>query len=1012
MKRQDTPPSPNLNTQNYGAINDTDNPSVPLISIPATTKTTVNKSPSTLSISIVWILFFILGMGTLLPWNLFITANSYFIRKSGLSNFEAYLVLVAQTPNFIFFFLTLFIKEFLRPNPRVYLSLIMMLVLFIATIAFTEIDIPEVIFTVITFICVAVINAVSGIYQTSIIGITGVFPSVHTQAVLVGQGLGGILPPLILIISKYIVRKVGIMPDSTDFLNTSACVYFSVAGISILLCIVTFIALTLFPYSRRLMRDLPEPRKLEFLSRFLYEVKLVGRYIGLDCFNAFYVFTITLSVFPALTSSVLSQGKFNSTADRCSCPGDNFANISSFMISPIRLDMCSDWVCLYFTPVFCFLTFNLFDFIGRASAGFTAKCKIPSLLITVLALIRTLFIPFILLCNISHKIFFPYWFSNDYIFLSIMILLGITNGVLSSISMMHGPRKAPESYRETAAILMALSLGAGLHVMAVAAPLHAVTSYPQTIQPHTSLVEISISCLGLKKMDILSKSDPIATLFLRDTATNKLTEIGRTEVIQDCSDPQFQKTFILSYYFHIEQYIKIVVEDYDKGGKNEVIGSREVRLGDIVISQKPLLKPIHRPGTDKETGIISLHAEEVRAAKYEIKFSIRGIKLDKKDLFSKSDPYLLIKRVLSDGLTQLVHKTEVIDNTLNPIWLPFTLKSNRLCGGNLSAPIEIHCLDWDNDGSSDLIGITTPTLGSLVNIDGSDTKLNSLELIHPEIQQKKGSKYKNSGTLDISTDLYVITSFSDHLKAGLQINLHLAIDFTGSNGNPMKPSSLHYMGGVRPNKYVEVLRSVVSILAPYDSDQSIPCYGFGAKLPVDNFAAAHMCFPLNGKVDSPEITGVEQIVTAYQETLEACRLSGPTNVSVLLNKVLDSAKAGQAAEQTGKPTYTILLLLTDGAFSDLSQAVDCIVSASQYPISLVIIGIGNDEFVGMQVLDADKSRLMDSKGKSALRDIVQFVSYELAKARQKSGVFNLAEEVLAEIPQQVEQYMRMRILKP
>ena len=547
--------------------------------------------------------------------------------------------------------------------------------------------------------------------------------------------------------------------------------------------------------------------------------------------------------------------------------------------------------------------------------------------------------------------------------------------------------------------------------MAVAAPYTAV-SYTQTRFPHTSLVEISLSCLGLKKMDVLSMSDPVATLFSRDPLTNKLTEIGRTEVIKDCSDPQFQKTFVLPYYFHVDQPVKIVVEDYDKAGKSEVIGVREVRLGELVMSQKPVLKPIHKPGSDKETGILSVYAEEVRGAKYEMKFSIRGVKLDKKDILSKSDPYLLFKRVLGDGLTQLVHKTEIKDNTLNPTWAPFTLKSNKLCGGHLSAPFEIHCYDWDDDGSSDLIGVTTPTLESLVNLDGSGQKSISLELINDKIQQKKGAKYKNSGTLELCTDLYEITSFPDHLRAGLQINLQVAIDFTGSNGNPMKPSSLHFMGGTRPNKYVEVLRSVVSILAPYDSDQKIPCYGFGAKLPIDKFAAAHMCFPLNGNEAEPEITGVEEIVAAYQQTLDKCRLSGPTNVATLLNKVVGSAKAGQAGEQAGRPAYTILLLLTDGAFSDLSQVVDCIVSASGYPLSLVIIGIGTDEFVGMQVLDADSSRLMNSKGQPAVRDIVQFVSYELAKSRQKSGVFNLAEEVLAEIPQQVEQYMRMRALKP
>lgn len=452
----------------YGAINDTDNPNAPLLSLPAVDEQPVNKSPPTpggkISITVVWILFFILGIGTLLPWNLFITANNYFIRKSGLSNFESYLVLVAQTPNMIFFFLTLVFKEFLRANPRVYSSLITMLVLFLVTIAFTEIEISQVVFTVITFTCVAIINAVSGLYQTTVIGISGMFPSIHTQAVLVGQGLGGILPPTILVLTKLIVVEFGISIHSSFFLSTSACVYFSFASISIFLCIVTYLVLTLLPYSKQRMAQLPQPRKLVFLTKLLREIRLVVRHIWLDCFNVFYVFFVTLSVFPALTSSVLPQAKFNSTTlrgDACVCPGD-LVNSTKANTTSLIPPFCSNWVCLYFTPLFCFLTFNLFDFIGRILAGFTVKLKTPSVLIAILALIRTLFIPLILLCNISDKRFFPYWLPNDYIYLCIMILLGITNGILSSISMMKAPQKAPEEYRETAAILMALSLGVGL----------------------------------------------------------------------------------------------------------------------------------------------------------------------------------------------------------------------------------------------------------------------------------------------------------------------------------------------------------------------------------------------------------------------------------------------------------------------------------------------------------------------------------------------------------------------
>lgn len=44
-------------------------------------------------------------------------------------------------------------------------------------------------------------------------------------------------------------------------------------------------------------------------------------------------------------------------------------------------------------------------------------------------------------------------------------------------------------------------------------------------------------------------------------------------------------------------------------------------------------------------------------------------------------------------------------------------------------------------------------------------------------------------------------SFLDFVRGGLSLNLHCAIDFTASNGEPTHPQSLHFVGkhvGVNP----------------------------------------------------------------------------------------------------------------------------------------------------------------------------------------------------------------------
>ena len=56
----------------------------------------------------------------------------------------------------------------------------------------------------------------------------------------------------------------------------------------------------------------------------------------------------------------------------------------------------------------------------------------------------------------------------------------------------------------------------------------------------------------------------------------------------------------------------------------------------------------------------------------------------------------------------------------------------------------------------------------------------------------------------------------------------LAIDFTGSNGNPKSKDSLHYIKPNKFNSYQEALYSICDILLNYDYDGLVDCYGFGA----------------------------------------------------------------------------------------------------------------------------------------------------------------------------------------
>ena len=54
--------------------------------------------------------------------------------------------------------------------------------------------------------------------------------------------------------------------------------------------------------------------------------------------------------------------------------------------------------------------------------------------------------------------------------------------------------------------------------------------------------------------------------------------------------------------------------------------------------------------------------------------------------------------------------------------------------------------------------------------------------------------------------------------------------------------------------------------------------------------------------------------------------------------------------------YFVLLLLTDGVFSDIGHTKRAIVDASSLPMSLIIVGVGDADFTDMNVLDGDDKR--------------------------------------------------------
>ncbi len=177
-------------------------------------------------------------------------------------------------------------------------------------------------------------------------------------------------------------------------------------------------------------------------------------------------------------------------------------------------------------------------------------------------------------------------------------------------------------------------------------------------------------------------------------------------------------------------------------------------------------------------------------------------------------------------------------------------------------------------------------------------------------------------------------TFVDYVRSGFKLDFLVGIDFTGSNGNPTDPASLHFMNPREPNQYAKAIVAVGEIIQDYDTDHLFPALGFGAKFP--DGTVSHN-FSLTGDYRNPYCQGIPGVLAAYQRTLTQVQLWGPTNFAPIINHV-----AGLAAE--ARDSYFVLLMLTDGAITDLADTEEAIVRAASLPMSIIIVGVGAADF--------------------------------------------------------------------
>ncbi|KAH3713075.1 copine family protein 1-like [Dreissena polymorpha] len=221
--------------------------------------------------------------------------------------------------------------------------------------------------------------------------------------------------------------------------------------------------------------------------------------------------------------------------------------------------------------------------------------------------------------------------------------------------------------------------------------------------------------------------------------------------------------------------------------------------------------------------------------------------------------------------------------------------------------------------------------------------------------------------------------------------LIFGIDYTLSNRlrgeKTFGGRSLHDLEGPGFNPYQEVICILGETIESLDDDGIIPCYGFG-----DKVVKGNCVFPLK-KVG--ECDGFSEVLDVYNAVTPQIKLGGPTNFAPLIYEAIEIVKRTRQ--------FHVLVIVADGQVTSEAETIASIVDASGYPLSIIVVGVGDGPW--------DVMHDFDDKLPARLFDNFHFVEFHAVKSSARNQQAAVALAALMEIPKQYKDIKSLGLLE-
>jgi len=389
--------------------------------------------------NLIWVLSLMLGVAQLYPWNAFLTATQYFATEFPKFPYAFAMPIAYNWANLGTAFLMIWYGKNFSVKFRMRLSFFLgvLMLVFVPVINMEGIKehIPEGIRIWSCLGATFISGFSTGVLSSTAFGALAILPPEYTTALMAGQGLAGIAVGALALALSFLI-----FPATTPAqVLLSGVVFFSTAAFVMLVCTVcNEILLNSQFYRHHEAIALRKDTKIEDLASVNGEeislipegpvtIMSVFKKLWPDALSVFLVFVVTLMIFPGFTVSIPNYDP---------------------KLGPKELGPNST------LPTVNIAIFQLLDFVGRTLPRWFVI--IPKRFLLVPTLFRFAFIPLWMMMN-----YMSIFQSNIYTYI-FNILMSLSNGYLSTLGMMFGPKRVTPAEAGVAGMVMVACLQFGI----------------------------------------------------------------------------------------------------------------------------------------------------------------------------------------------------------------------------------------------------------------------------------------------------------------------------------------------------------------------------------------------------------------------------------------------------------------------------------------------------------------------------------------------------------------------